>query len=320
MQSQPTQSAAFSDAFLAREGVEHTYRLPLPDAEGSGRFIICGDTAIADGIVTAGPPLLSWQHFNEKAFVEMNFVVSGQLYQTHERLIRRRLFSRGYHNILFNPSSWEKNELADSHGFRNIGIHITPEKMISLLTSYAPELYDLATKIEKGIPFVLHAPTERFSGRMQSLLDLLWKSPDPQGLKRLHFESLALQLLCLQWENLIPAAAPPAAHNLRKADQDKLHDAQQYLLQHLACPPTLAELSKLCELNEFKLKQGFRLLFGQSVFSFLSEERLENARQQILQGEKNISEIAYGLGYTHPQHFHRAFKKKYGITPKGLLK
>jgi AraC-like DNA-binding protein len=52
----------------------------------------------------------------------------------------------------------------------------------------------------------------------------------------------------------------------------------------------------------------------------LQEERLKKAKQLIFDGEKNISAIAYELGYAHSQHFHRAFRRKFGVTPGTLLK
>ncbi|MBC9934481.1 helix-turn-helix transcriptional regulator [Chitinophaga qingshengii] len=320
MSDSNTHTTAFRDAFLIPEGEVREFRMPLPEAEGTGRFVVCQDMAISDGHMVAGRPALSWEHYNEQAFVELNFVMSGQLYQTQEGLLNRQLFRQGYSNLLFNPCSWERNELADNKGFRNLGIYIKPEKVIALLNSYTPELQPFADKIAKGTPFVMHSPAAYFTPQLQYSLDHLWDSPASTGLKRLHFETQILQLFGLQCASLLPAGKPSITDPLRAADQERLHYARQYLLTHLTEPPSLGELSRICGLNEFKLKKGFRLLFGQSVFGFVGNERLELARQQILQGEHNISEIAYGLGYTHPQHFHRAFKKKFGITPMGLLK
>ena len=39
------------------------------------------------------------------------------------------------------------------------------------------------------------------------------------------------------------------------------------------------------------------------------------ARARILDTDKTISEIAYGLGFQYPQHFSRLFKKCVGCTP-----
>jgi AraC family transcriptional regulator, transcriptional activator of the genes for pyochelin and ferripyochelin receptors len=61
-------------------------------------------------------------------------------------------------------------------------------------------------------------------------------------------------------------------------------------------------------------------VFGVSVFALVQEERLKRAKQLIFEGEKNISAIAYELGYAYPQHFQRAFKQRFGVTPGSLLK
>jgi AraC-like DNA-binding protein len=73
-------------------------------------------------------------------------------------------------------------------------------------------------------------------------------------------------------------------------------------------------------LNEFKLKKYFKQAFHTSVFQLLQEERLKMAKRLLYEGEKNVSMIAYELGYAHPQHFNRAFKKQFGIAPGELLK
>jgi AraC-like DNA-binding protein len=84
--------------------------------------------------------------------------------------------------------------------------------------------------------------------------------------------------------------------------------------------PAMSGASKQVCLNEFKLKKYFRQMFGLSVFALVQQERLKRAKQLIFEGEKNISAIAYELGYAHPQHFQRAFKQQFGVTPGSLLK
>ena len=42
---------------------------------------------------------------------------------------------------------------------------------------------------------------------------------------------------------------------------------------------------------------------------------IEEAKSSLLNSEKNIKEIAYGLGFEYPQYFNKLFKKKTGKTP-----
>ena len=103
-------------------------------------------------------------------------------------------------------------------------------------------------------------------------------------------------------------------------DMDKVYMARDLLIAHAISPPTLTELSRLSGLNEFKLKKGFKEVFHNTVFGYLNDYRLENARTLILDTRKTVSEIAYETGYANPQHFHRAFKKQFGTAPGVLRK
>jgi AraC-like DNA-binding protein len=251
----------------------------------------------------------------------MNFVLEGNLYQTHEGILNRHLYAQGYHNLLYNPFSWEENQLIGQGDYRIFGVHIAPKKMMDLLTGYIPELAPFADKIDKGQPFVLHGRENALSHQMKYIFDSIWKCPEPPSLRKLYVESKILELLSLQCETLLHKnAAGIFPYSIGKSDIDRAYEARDILLKRLSDPPSLTELSRLCGLNEFKLKKYFVQLFGASVFGFVQSERLELAKNMIYQGEKNVSEIAYHLGYAHPQHFHRAFKKKFGRTPGELRK
>lgn len=42
---------------------------------------------------------------------------------------------------------------------------------------------------------------------------------------------------------------------------------------------------------------------------------MQTAKDLLLEGSKNVNEIAYHIGYQNPQHFISAFKKKFGVSP-----
>jgi AraC family transcriptional regulator, transcriptional activator of the genes for pyochelin and ferripyochelin receptors len=71
-------------------------------------------------------------------------------------------------------------------------------------------------------------------------------------------------------------------------------------------------------MNEFKLKRGFREIFGTSPYAFLLQHKLELARNYLLDTEWSIGEIARRIGYRDPAHFTHAFRKQYGLRPSDL--
>jgi AraC family transcriptional activator of pyochelin receptor len=103
-------------------------------------------------------------------------------------------------------------------------------------------------------------------------------------------------------------------------DARKLKEAKEILLEKLDNPPILKELSELTGLSEYKLKEGFKQVYGTTVYGFVLDKKLEIARENLEKGEMQVKDIAFEIGYENPSHFIAAFKKKYGITPKQFAK
>jgi AraC-like DNA-binding protein len=101
---------------------------------------------------------------------------------------------------------------------------------------------------------------------------------------------------------------------------DRIHHAREIILQRLDNPPSLNELARQVGLNECTLKRGFRSCFGTTVFGYLRNHKLEQARQLLDAGEMKITEIAYAMGYTSRSPFAAAFRKQFGMNPKEYQK
>jgi AraC family transcriptional regulator, transcriptional activator of the genes for pyochelin and ferripyochelin receptors len=127
------------------------------------------------------------------------------------------------------------------------------------------------------------------------------------------------ELVALQAAAFTQPAASTRPIGLSEYDQERLHFAHDYLLQHVQLPPTLPELARIAGLNECKLKRGFKALFGQPTFAYLAEWRLQEARQRLLANPTvTASEVAFELGYASLPHFSAAFKHRFGISPRAL--
>lgn len=142
-----------------------------------------------------------------------------------------------------------------------------------------------------------------------------------QGVARsLFLEGKVLELVALQLEQSILAPRDRAQmHHLSPSDIDRLHGAKDLMIRNMQHPLSLSALARQVGLNEFKLKQGFRQIFGNTVFGFLRQTRMAYARQLLEDGHMNIKEISWAVGYTDPGRFSDAFKKQYGLRPSVFL-
>ena len=84
-------------------------------------------------------------------------------------------------------------------------------------------------------------------------------------------------------------------------------------------PPTLESLSAEIGLNIKKLKEGFKQLYGDTVYAYLLDHKMEEARRMLEERQYNVNEVGLKLGYSTASHFIAAFKKQFGTTPKKYL-
>ncbi len=104
-----------------------------------------------------------------------------------------------------------------------------------------------------------------------------------------------------------------------ETEANKIHEAKNILIRDFHLPNKIKDLAREVGTNEYKLKVGFKHLFGTSIHSFLIDQRMENARIFLSKSGTSVSQVSEMVGYSNPSHFIEAFKKKFGVTPKKML-
>ncbi|PWB22793.1 helix-turn-helix domain-containing protein [Flavobacterium sp. HTF] len=79
--------------------------------------------------------------------------------------------------------------------------------------------------------------------------------------------------------------------------------------------PTVAFVAEELNLSPRYLSDLLRNLSGQNTQQFIHNKLIEKAQEYIIKGTYSISEIAYKLGFEHPQSFNKLFRKKTNTTP-----
>jgi AraC-like DNA-binding protein len=94
-----------------------------------------------------------------------------------------------------------------------------------------------------------------------------------------------------------------------------IHAAREMVRHNLRRHFSIPEIAKRIGINEFKLKTGFRELFGQGIYGYLQTERLQESAQLLTESRLTIKEIADKTGYRSANSFIKAFRKTFGVTP-----
>ncbi|MFC3656431.1 helix-turn-helix transcriptional regulator [Xanthomonas hyacinthi] len=159
-----------------------------------------------------------------------------------------------------------------------------------------------------------------FFGKFGGLTQRLTDSFD--HLRRHDGSLLDLQIVALGLlsEQTRPFAKQRAVMDkVRASDQDKMLAARDIMMSQYDHPLTIAYLCTRVGTNEFKLKQGFRELFGTSPHRMLTDIRMQKA-WELLETGLYVSTVAYKVGYQHLSSFSAAFERYYGRTPKSVTK
>jgi AraC-like DNA-binding protein len=141
----------------------------------------------------------------------------------------------------------------------------------------------------------------------------IFSTPMSGMLKRLVIEAKMLELIALQWGMSINSP------DKRKNDKNAvLHEIKGYLEQTYLQEHSLKAICMRFGINEFMLKNGFKQLFGTTVFDYIIARRLDHARELLLSADYTIQQISNLVGYKYANHFSTAFKNRFGATPRSF--
>jgi AraC-like DNA-binding protein len=73
-------------------------------------------------------------------------------------------------------------------------------------------------------------------------------------------------------------------------------------------------------LTHTKLNRGFREIYGTTVFGYLHQIRLEQAKLLLEEQRMNVTEVALTVGYNSLPSFSTAFSKHFGLKPIMCIK
>lgn len=91
--------------------------------------------------------------------------------------------------------------------------------------------------------------------------------------------------------------------------------AKEYVMGNYSKPITLEEIAWHVRLSREHLARIFREVTGQTVFDYLTQIRVENAKILLCDGDLLVHEIGSRTGFGSPTIFGRIFKRVTGTTP-----
>lgn len=197
--------------------------------------------------------------------------------------------------------------------------------VISLLVSIK-KFHGLFSTDVEHVPFLSDANRdkkyygeENISPSMAIVLNQMFHYNLNPSIKNLYYKGKGYELLSLFFNRSEDPNAEQCPFLIDEENVLKIKKAKEIVIANMAEPPGLQELSNQVGLNLKKLKMGFKQIYGDTVYGFLFDYKMEYARKLLDSGSYNVNEVGLKIGYSTGSHFIAAFKKKFATTPKKYL-
>ncbi len=203
-------------------------------------------------------------------------------------------------NLMLSPNSWM------------VTVVMTIRKFHSLFSSEASYIPFLSSENQEKKYYA----QEPVSAAIAVVLSQIINYNLHPTIKKLYIKGKVYELISLYFNKSTDDSIEQCPFLVDEDNVKRIRKAKEIVIANMAEPPTLPDLAQEIGLSLKRLKEGFKQVYGDSVYSFLFDYKMEHARRLLESGQYNVNEIGLKIGYSTSSHFIAAFKKKYGTTPK----
>jgi len=271
----------------------------------------------------------------EKGFYVLHFQNESDKIQHFEReidssFLQMHFCLRGNSKFLFNNGSYSFDVLDNRsillynpQRILPINLEIQPKTtLVSLLISIE-KFHSLFSKEAGYIPFLSDENSNRkfyddteIKPTVGIVLQQIINSNINSAIRELYVKGKIYELLSLHFQKEENVDTEYCPFLVDEQNVLKIRKAKDIIISRMSEPPSLQELATEIGLNLKKLKEGFKQIYGDTVYSFLFDYKMEHARKLLESNQYNVNEVGLQVGYSTASHFIAAFKKKFGTTPK----
>ncbi|MBW4082986.1 AraC family transcriptional regulator [Paenibacillus sp. S150] len=99
-----------------------------------------------------------------------------------------------------------------------------------------------------------------------------------------------------------------------------LERTKLYIEQHYNESLSIEQLARMANLSPKYYVDLFKKNYGKSAIDYVTELRMDNAKQLMLHSDARLRDIAHRVGYQDEFYFSRKFKQEVGMSPTGYIK
>jgi len=224
-------------------------------------------------------------------------------------------------SILFYPEMEAKIYMPGKRRQYHLSIYIAPSRLTTYLGDQLGAFPEHLRTISEGGRKKGYTHTGPLSRMMHQAVSHLLDCPYTGSMQALYLENKAMELIVHKLAQTISEDnGRDKPLNPGRSETERLWHARELLCRDLENPPDLFGLARAVGTNHCRLNAGFRELFGTTVFDYLRQKRLVEARRMIEEEDMNVTDAALCVGYNSISSFSKAFSEHFGLPPVKVRK
>ena len=241
-------------------------------------------------------------------FIEIVYIISGRTHQ----VINNTHYDLSSGDIIFMNCNCT-HEFYSEEGFEYINILFSPEFDSSEKSDYDNIFSILAltyfNELSNSSGF---GKLSLVSGERREIEQLVFAMQREYNEKRTSWETVMANYFSTLLIKLL---------RISNADLDKKtldgiwQDLSYYIEKHLDTKLTLSDLAKRCYYNPSYFSRIFKEKFGMTLSAYITESRLERAKNLLTDTTLSVSKIISTVGFSDTKSFYSSFSQKFGTTP-----
>ncbi len=159
-----------------------------------------------------------------------------------------------------------------------------------------------------------------FSLKTADLFKELFEYQRTDIVRIIFLQGMTYQVLSQEIVEYLDDKLCPDGRVLRQTEINQIKNAGDYIDINIGDTITVEAIAQEVGLNINKLQQGFKILYGDTVNTYVQKKRFDLAKNLMLNTDYNISEIINRIGLNSKSYFSKIFRAEYGMSPSEYRK
>jgi len=255
------------------------------------------------------PVLMTSPHYHN--VIEIIYILEGEF---HITISNKKYTLHPGEMVIINAKEVHSVNILDHGIHRSFAVKFLPETICSDSQSLMELKYVIPYIVSFSDFKTYYTKDEVENSNIKNCIDNIMK----EDRERLHAYKFAIRIYIshlfldlIRKANTIYPANEEINDNIRKEFKNIFH----YISSHCSEKLTAVQIAKKFSLRQSDFSANFKKITGKSFNEYLNYVRICKAKRMLISSEKNITEIAFSVGFANTSYFINCFKAQMGVTP-----